>query len=140
MTIETRYPVVESLLTWVKCGDGCPESPDWDGYVELDSVEEEAEDGESIADRLRQVIESPLWALVRNFLTSEDVLHVRTTGIKWNIAWLYGPFAEFFFFLLEKDDDKRTPVPPPNGQVCDMTTDNSMDSTIGLLNQGSYLD
>ena len=51
---------------------------------------EEEEDGESMADRLRQVIESSLWCLVRDFLTSEDVLHVRSTEIKWNIARLCG--------------------------------------------------
>ena len=72
----------------------CPKSLDWDSELELNSVEEEeGEEGESMADRFRQVIESLLWALVRDFLTSEDVLHVRTTGIKWNIARLYGPFA-----------------------------------------------
>ena len=63
--------------------------------------------------RLRQVIESPLWAWVRDSLTSEDVLHMRTAGLKWNIAGLYGPFADLFFFLLKKEDDKRKPIPPP---------------------------
>ena len=47
---------------------GCPISPDWDGDLELDSVEvEEEEDGESMADRLGQVIGSPLWALGARF-------------------------------------------------------------------------
>ena len=49
---------------------------------------------------------------VRDFLTSDDVLCMRTTGLKWNIARLYGPFAELFFFLLKKDE-KEKPVPPP---------------------------
>ena len=40
-----------------------------------------------------------------------------TTGIKWNIGRLYGPFAEYSSFL-------------SNSQVCDVTTDNSMDSTV----------
>ena len=66
---------------------GCRRSPDWDGDVELDSDEEEQEeDRESVGDHLRQVIESPLWASVRDFLTSDDVLLIRTTGIVWNLA------------------------------------------------------
>ena len=38
--------------------------------------------------------------------------NIRTTGIKWNIARLYGPFADLFFFLLKKDG-KEEPVPAP---------------------------
>ena len=86
-----------------------------------------------------QVIESPLWALVRDFLTSEDVLHMRTTGIKWNIARLYCSFAELFFLLASLRRWKWIhPSLVLNGQVCDMTTDNSMNSTTGFLNLGSY--
>ena len=62
--------------------------------------------------RLRQVIDGPLWALLRDFRTSEDVLYVRRTGIKWNVARFFGSFAEFFFFLLKKDGTAK-PVPPP---------------------------
>ena len=92
---------------------GCLEGLDWDGDVALDSVEEEEEeDRKNVEDRLRQVIESSLWALVRDFLTSDDVLYTRTTGIKWNIARLYGPFAKLFFFTLQRDGQAR-PVPLP---------------------------
>ena len=93
--------------------NGCSESPDWDSDVDLESVEEEEEeeeeeDRERVEDRLQQVIESPLWALLRDFLTSDDVLHMRTTGIKLDI----GSFlTEFFFFL--KNDEKDKPVLPP---------------------------
>ena len=62
---------------------------------------------------IQKVIESPLRAWVRDFLTSEDVLHMRTTGVKWNIARLYGRFADLFFFLLKKEDDKRKLDLPP---------------------------
>ena len=93
---------------------GCPKSPDWDGDLELDSVEED--ERERVEDRLRQVIESPLLALVREFLTSDDVLNMRTTAVKWNTSVLYGPFAELFFFLLKKDGREK-PVPPPEWPV-----------------------
>ena len=44
-------------------------------------------------------IESPLWVLVRDFLTSADVLDMRTTRLKWNMARLCGSFAEVWFFF-----------------------------------------
>ena len=53
---------------------------------------------EGSEDYLKQVIESPLWVLVRDFLTSTDVLEIRTAGLKWNSARLYGSFTELFFF------------------------------------------
>ena len=40
-------------------------------------------------DHLRYV-KGPLWVSVRAFLASDDVLYVRTTAVKWNIAGLYG--------------------------------------------------
>ena len=49
----------------------------------------------------------PLWESLRVFLVPDDVLYMRTTAAKWNIAGLYGPFAELFFFLLKKDGKKR---------------------------------
>ena len=59
-------------------------------------------------DHLRQVIGSPLWALVRNFLTyddddddDDDVLYMRTTTIKWSIVGLYGPFCRAVLLLVE---------------------------------------
>ena len=89
---QLTITLVSSGILFPNSGDmwrcGRCENPDWDGDVGLDSVEEG--DRESVEDRLRQVIESPLWALVRDFLTSEDVLCMRTTGMKWDIARLYG--------------------------------------------------
>ena len=72
---------------------GCPKSPDWDGDVELDSVDQE--DRESVEDRLLQAIESPLWALVRDFLTSDDVLHMRTTAVAVAVeVWVFGLYSD----------------------------------------------
>ena len=42
--------------------------------------------------------------MIRDFLSTGDVLEMRTTGHKLNIARLYGPEAEMLFFLLAKDD------------------------------------
>ena len=110
--MATLYPVVVCLLTCEKWVDiAALQSRDWDGDVDLGSVEEEEEDGESMADRLRQVIGSPLWVSVRDFLTSQDLLHMRTTGIKWNFARLYGHFAELLLFFLKKEKDKRKTRP-----------------------------
>ena len=50
--------------------------------------------------------------LVRDFLSSADVLEMRTTGLKWNVAQLYGPIAELFFFLLGKDDQDKSVLRP----------------------------
>ena len=76
--------------------------------MELVSADEEEEgdkagsaddnEDEGLEDYLKQVIESPLWVLVRDFLSSADVLEMRTTGHKWNIARLFGSFAELWFF------------------------------------------
>ena len=83
---------------------GCPERPEWEGELELGSADEdEVEDNagsadenedEGLEDYLKQVIESPLRVLVCDFLSSADVLEMRTTGHKWNVARLYGSFAE----------------------------------------------
>ena len=101
--MATLYPVVVCLLTCEKWVDiAALQSRDWDGDVDLGSVEEEEEDGESMADRLRQVIGSPLWVSVRDFLTSQDLLRMRTTGIKWNFARLYGHFAELLLHLEQR--------------------------------------
>ena len=62
--------------------------------------------------RLKQVIESPLWVLVRDFLTSADVLENRTARLKWNMARPYGSFAELWFFFIKKEEkDKSEPLP-----------------------------
>ena len=42
----------------------------------------------------------PLCVAVRVFLVPDDVLCMRTTAVKWNIAGLYGPFAEPHFFII----------------------------------------
>ena len=85
---------------------GCLKSPEWEGELELDftkedqgnvaSHEEEIE-GEGLEDYLKQVIESPLWVLVRDFFTSADVIEMRVTGLEWNIARLSGSFAGLWF-------------------------------------------
>ena len=38
---------------------------------------------------------------------------MRTTAVKWNIAGLYGPFAELNFFFVKKDDGSKRPLPRP---------------------------
>ena len=67
---------------------GCPESPEWESELELGSVAEHEEgnnagsadenEDEGLEDYLKQVIESPLWVLVRDFLSSADVLEMRS--------------------------------------------------------------
>ena len=79
-----------------------------------------------------------VWAWVRDFLSSEDVLQVRTTGIKRNIARLYGPFAELFFFAAEKKVRSENPALLPSAPVFDTITANSTSLTMGFLSQGSY--
>ena len=44
----------------------------------------------------------PPWDSVRAFLVPDDVLCMRTTAGKWNVAGLYGPFAELHFFLMRE--------------------------------------
>ena len=61
-------------------------------------------------------------------LGTDDVLYMRTTAVKWNIAGWCGPLAELFFFLLTKDGKKRPP-PSSGGQACDMTIDSCAGST-----------
>ena len=87
---------------------GCTKSPDWDSEVEVCSVEEEG--SECVMGHLRYVMEGPLWVPVRVFLVLDGVLYMRTTAVKWNIAGLYGPFAELFCILMKKDGKKR-PLP-----------------------------
>ena len=114
--------------------NGCPESLGWDSGVDLESVEEGEEeeeeegDGENMVDRLRQVIESPLWALVRDFLTSEECPPHAHNGNKMEKSTDYiAPLQNSFPSLIL------------NGQVCDTITDNSVDSTKGFLNLGKNL-
>ena len=77
-------------------------------------------EGEGLEDFLKQVIESPLWVLVRDFLTSADVLEMRPTGLKWNISSLFGSFAELWFFLMKEEaNDKSEPLPERPGLTFD---------------------
>ena len=86
--------------------------------MELDSAEEEGDNagsadengGEDLDGYRKQVIESPLWVLVREFLSADDVFEMRTTGLKWNIARLYGSFAELWFFLMKKEIINLSPT------------------------------
>ena len=50
--------------------------------------------------------ESLLWMTIRDFLSIDNVLEMRTTAHKWSVAMLYvyGPEAELFFILLARDD------------------------------------
>ena len=65
---------------------GCPKSPDWD----------------CVTDHLRHVLGSPLWASVREFLTSDAVLYMCTTAVTWNIAEVHGPLSITVLFLVER--------------------------------------
>ena len=47
-------------------------------------------DGDDQGHRFEQVIESHLWVMIRDFLSTVDALEMRTTAHKWNIARLYG--------------------------------------------------
>ena len=58
----------------------------------MNSAEEELT--QYVVGNLRHVLEGPLWVSVRAFLVPGDVLCVRTTVEKWNIAGFYGPFAD----------------------------------------------
>ena len=61
-------------------------------------------------------METPLWVLVRDFLSSVDVLEMRTTGHNWNVARLYG--AELSFFLMKKEEnDKSEPLPVAQPEI-----------------------
>ena len=83
-TLETlprgRGDVLDRRDMWRQ---DCPESSEWEGELELDSAEEEeghntgsADEnvGEDLVDNIKQVIESPLWVFVRDFVSSADVL------------------------------------------------------------------
>ena len=54
----------------------------------------------------------PLRVLVRDFLSSVDVFEMRTTGHNWNVARLYGSFAELWFVLTKEiENDKSENLP-----------------------------
>ena len=59
-------------------------------------------DSDDWSDYLSHAIASPLWITIRDFLSTNDVLEMRTAAQKWNVARLYGPHAELFLFLLAK--------------------------------------
>ena len=84
--------------TWVResmhsdfglvCRQGCPESPQWDGVLELDSAEKErdtntreqcrrsAGESENLENHPKLMIDCALWILARDFLSSVDDLFV----------------------------------------------------------------
>ena len=102
----TGYQVAESRSYQAECTWG-PIGLDWVRDVEVE------EEGESMADRLRQVIESPLWAWVRDVHAYD--------GNKVEHCQIVRTFRRW--------RTNENPTLLPNGQVCEMTTDNSMDST-----------
>ena len=56
----------------------------------------EVEGSDSVKDRLRHVIESPLWVWVRDFLASDDVLWMRTSAknddsVDKDARWVVSP-------------------------------------------------
>ena len=97
------------------------ESPQWDGELELGSDDDEERDNADSADKnvddgltdyLNRVNDSPLWVLVRDFLTPAGILVMRTTGPKWNHAKFFGSFAALWFFLMEKDESEKDESDP----------------------------
>ena len=106
---------------------GCPKGLECEGELELDSAEVEEDgagvenenEGEGLEDSLKQVIESPLRVWVRDFLSSDDLLEMRTTGHDWNVARPYGSFAELWFFLMNAENDKSEPLPQCPSLTCD---------------------
>ena len=58
----------------------------------------------------------------------DDVLNMRTTAVKWNIAGLHGPFAELLLPIEERWKEKN-PSLLQRGQALDTTTDSCLGST-----------
>ena len=55
---------------------------------------------------------------MRAFLVPAEVLYMRTTAVKWNIAGLYGLFAEICFFLVKKNDGEEKSPPTSRDVKC----------------------
>ena len=53
--------------------------------------------GEHDAWNVRYVLEGTLWVSVRVFLLSDNVLHMRTTAVKWDIAGCMAPSLSYTF-------------------------------------------
>ena len=68
------------------------------GELELCSIDEDEE-----GDNAGSVDE----VLVRDFLSSAEILEMRTTGLKWNVA-------ELWFFFMKKDENDN---PSPSRRV-----------------------
>ena len=74
-----------------------------------DEKEDTAESGKK--DYISEVRESPVWASIRDYLTPLDVLDLRTVGLKWNCAKLYGSYAALWFFVMNKDGTEEGAQP-----------------------------
>ena len=57
--------------------------------------------------QMKQVLEGLLWEEFLIFLDHHDVLRLRTSANKCNVASKYGPCGEVFFFLMEKEPNKK---------------------------------
>ena len=91
-----------------------PSAPRWEGDLELHFAKQDNNEGDSDDQGhcLKQVIESPVWMTIRDFLSTSNVLEMHTTAHKWNVARLYGPEAEFIF-LVPARDDRDNPASRP---------------------------
>ena len=100
---------------------GCPESLEWEGDLELGSADEDAEgdnagladenEGEGLEDSLKQAIESPLWVLVRDFLSSADVLEIAHYRTQVECSKTIRSLCRIVILPHEKRRDKSEPLP-----------------------------
>ena len=75
--------------------------------MDVCSVEEEV--SECVMGHLRYVFEGPLRVSVREFMVPDDVLNMRTTAVKWNIAGLWA-FCGVFLLRHEEKWKGKTPL------------------------------
>ena len=91
---------------------GCPESPQRQGELELGSDDDDERDNavesddDGLKDYLSRVSDSPSWVSIRDFLTPPDILVLRTAGPQWHHAIFFGSFAALWFFLMDKDESE----------------------------------
>ena len=60
-------------------------------------------------DQLRYVIEDPLWVPVRALFASDDVLHLRTTAVKWKHRWAVWLLCRIVLLSPEERREGKTP-------------------------------